>query len=144
MPPKELDMNIARYYMSVKHNTTNKDLESWTLKGMQCSIKRYLSDKDFPHDIMTDKLFNISREMLRDKGVDLKEKGLGNRAKRADPFTRDEIQMIYQKQLLGSGKSRNLKALTDLMSADLSVKQIVLLSLAKIVYISPCQQGESL
>ncbi|KAH3706284.1 hypothetical protein DPMN_065669 [Dreissena polymorpha] len=101
-------MNIARYFMSVKHNKTNKDLEPGTLKRIQGSMKRYLSDKDYPHDIMTDKLFKHSREMLRAKGVDLKEKGLGNRAKRADPFTRDEIQMLYQKKLLGSGKFRNL------------------------------------
>ncbi|KAH3896633.1 hypothetical protein DPMN_020811 [Dreissena polymorpha] len=61
MPPKSLDMNIARFFMSVKHNKTNEDLEPGTLKGMQGSFKRYLGDKNYPHDIMTDKLFKHSR-----------------------------------------------------------------------------------
>ncbi|KAH3733341.1 hypothetical protein DPMN_039821 [Dreissena polymorpha] len=49
---------------------------------------------------MTDKLFKHSREMLRAKDVDLKEKGLGNRAKRADPFTRIRYRYSSRKNFL--------------------------------------------
>ncbi|KAH3812159.1 hypothetical protein DPMN_140583 [Dreissena polymorpha] len=67
---------------------------------MQGSFKRYLSDKDYPHDIITDELFKHFREILRTKGADLKEKGLGNRSMRVDPFTWDKIQMLYQTTIL--------------------------------------------
>lgn len=97
-------MYMARFFMSVKNNKNKQELEPGTLKGMQGSIKRYLTDKNYCKDILTDKEFRHSREVLRAKAVDLKEKGKGNRALRADPFTRTEIQILYEKKLLGKGK----------------------------------------
>ncbi|KAH3866644.1 hypothetical protein DPMN_029742 [Dreissena polymorpha] len=96
-------MCLARYFLSVKNAITKKDLEPGTIKGIQASIKRYLSDNNYDVDIMSDHGFKHSRNVLRAKAVDLKEKGLGNKAMRSDPFTSEEIDILYHNRLLGKG-----------------------------------------
>ena len=64
MPAKELDMCISRYFLTVKNQKTNKDLEPGTLKGIQGSIRRYLMQNNYKSDIMTHSDFKHSREVL--------------------------------------------------------------------------------
>jgi len=52
---------------------------------------------------MSGKEFRLTRETLKAKSIDLKEKGLGNKKQRADPFTESELQILHEKQLLGRG-----------------------------------------
>ena len=53
---------------------------------------------------MLDRDFIHSRDVLSAKREDLKGKGYGNRKRRADPFTREEIELFYQKNSLGASK----------------------------------------
>ena len=108
--PKELDVLLSRFLLSTK-KTKNcgkkniKEFEPSTLRGILGSVKRYLSEKGYESDIFSDRDFKLTRDTLKAKCIDLKEKGLGNKENRADPFTNDEIRMLYDKKLLGNGKS---------------------------------------
>jgi len=50
---------------------------------------------------MAGKEFRLTRETLKAKSIDLK-KGLGKK-QRADSFTESELEILYEKQLLGRG-----------------------------------------
>ena len=52
---------------------------------------------------MAEKEFNHSRDVLSAKLKELKSLGMGTKKRRADPFTVDEINMLYEKQLFGAG-----------------------------------------
>ena len=43
--------------------------------------------------------------VLAPKHKALKQKGLGNKNNRADPFTEEEVSILFQKKLLGSSKA---------------------------------------
>ena len=104
IPPRELDMLIARFLMTIKNNRTLGELEPSTLKGMVASIRRHLMDLNYPEDPTNSKEFKHSRDMLKAKAVHLKQLGKGNKSMRADPFTSDEIKTLYRQGLLGAGK----------------------------------------
>jgi hypothetical protein len=55
-------------------------------------------------NIMLDREFTHSRDVLSAKRKDLKGKGYGNRKTRAEPFTREDIDLFYQKNLLRASK----------------------------------------
>ena len=44
--------------------------------------------------------------MYKEKRPDtmLRQQGRGNKERRADPFTQDEIEILYSKNFLGGGK----------------------------------------
>ena len=50
--------------------------------------------------------------VLAPKHVALKQIGLGNKNNRADPFMEEEVSILFQKKLLGSGKLSDYGNLT--------------------------------
>lgn len=63
---------------------------------------RYMQEK-CNINIMTDKEFNYSRDILSAKLKELKFLGMGTNKRRADPFPVAEINILHEKQLLGLG-----------------------------------------
>jgi hypothetical protein len=104
IPPKELDIFFSRFLLSARKEKSNDEFEPVTLRGFKSSLARYLVSKDYQGDV-NGKEFRHTREVLKSKCVDLKEKGKGNVPNRAEPFTADEIRILYQKDILGDGKS---------------------------------------
>ncbi|VDH96491.1 Hypothetical predicted protein, partial [Mytilus galloprovincialis] len=86
-----------------------KEYEPDSLKCIQSSIHIYLNEKS-NISILKDKEFAHSRNVLGAKRKALKGKGLGNKKRRADPFTSDEIDSLFNKNLLGIS---NPEALTN-------------------------------
>jgi hypothetical protein len=105
IPPKELDIFFSRFLLSTRKEKNNEEFEPVTLRGFKSSLSRYLISKDYQGDV-NGKEFRLTRDVLKSKCVDLKEKGKGNVPNRAEPFTADEVQILYQKNLLGDGKSK--------------------------------------
>ena len=97
-----LNIHLARFFLSVRTKSM-EDYEPDSLKCMQSSISRYLSEKR-DINIMKDKEFQHSRDVLAAKRKELKGKGLGNKKRRADPYTSDEIETLYSHNLLGTSK----------------------------------------
>ena len=102
IPPSELDSILARFFLSIrKPDLTEYEPES--IKSKQLSISRYLKEKKYKYDIMTDCQFNHSRQCVFSKKKKLKQEGLGNKRRKADPFTEVEIQQMYLSGVLGRG-----------------------------------------
>ena len=98
----ELNMLLARFYLSVR-TKWNQEYEPDSLKIIQSSISRYLNEKR-NINILKDKEFQHSRDVIDGKRKELTGKGLGNKKNRADPFTSEEIYSLCRQNLLGTGK----------------------------------------
>ena len=105
IPPSELDSVLARFFLSIrKPDLTEYEPES--IKSKQLSISRYLKERKYSYDIMMDPQFSHSRQCVFSKK--LKQRGLGNKKRKADPFTEAEVQQLYFCGLLGRGKLINI------------------------------------
>uniref|UniRef100_A0A8W8NP22 Tyr recombinase domain-containing protein n=1 Tax=Magallana gigas TaxID=29159 RepID=A0A8W8NP22_MAGGI len=100
IPVYELDMHLARFFINAK-KASGEDYEPDTLKYIQGSVNRYLAEKKLNINIITDKEFKHSLDLLR-------QLGKGNREKIADPLTPEEIDLLYEKNLLGTGDPKSL------------------------------------
>ncbi|XP_063441624.1 uncharacterized protein KIAA1958-like [Mytilus trossulus] len=108
IPVEAMNMYLARFFIAVR-TKDRKEYEPDSLKCIQSSIHRYLNEKS-NISILKDKEFAHSRDVLGAKRKALKGKGLGNKKRRADPFTSDEIDSLFNKNLLGIS---NPEALTN-------------------------------
>eukprot|EP00105_Crassostrea_gigas_P046736 XP_019930884.1 PREDICTED: uncharacterized protein LOC105348291 isoform X2 [Crassostrea gigas] len=107
IPVYDMDMHLARFFMNAK-KASGEDYEPDTLKSIQGSVNRYLAEKKLNIKIITDKEFKHSRDVLLSKRKLLRQLGKGNREKRADPLTPEEIDLLYEKNLLGTGDPKSL------------------------------------
>lgn len=107
IPVYDLDMHLARFFMNAK-KASGDDYEPDTLKSIQGSVNRYLAEKKLNINIITDKEFKHSRDVLLSKRKLLRQLGKGNREKRADPLTPEEIDLLYERNLLGTGDPKSL------------------------------------
>ena len=81
-----------------------EEYEPDTLKSIQCSINRFLAEKGSTFNIVEDREFKLSRNVLVSKRKMLREQDRGNKERGADPFTQDEIEILYSKKFLVGGK----------------------------------------
>ncbi|CAC5368023.1 SAMD8 [Mytilus coruscus] len=100
----KLNLYLARFFLSVRKKK-GEEYEPDTLKSIQSSISRHLSEKS-DLNILTDKDFQHSRDVLSAKKKDLKSKVLGNRKIKADAFTEEDIDQLYSRNLLGTNNPR--------------------------------------
>jgi hypothetical protein len=98
----EFNMLLTRFYLSVR-TKLNQEYEPDSLKSIQSLISRYLNEKR-NINILKDKEFQHSRDVIDAKRKELKGKGLGNKKNKADFFTSEEIYSLYRQNLLGTGK----------------------------------------
>ncbi|XP_071157837.1 uncharacterized protein KIAA1958-like [Mytilus edulis] len=84
------------------------DYEPDTLKSIQGSKNRHLTEKRCNIDLIKDKEFKHSRDVLMFKRKLLRQSGKGNKPKKAEPLTKEEIDILYQKKLLGAANPRAL------------------------------------
>ncbi|VDH93355.1 Hypothetical predicted protein [Mytilus galloprovincialis] len=99
VPFPELDGLLARFYLGVRRRD-GEEYEPDTLSGVQNSIDRHLKDLKINVDIKKHEAFSHSRRVLEAKRKDLKSQGKGNKKNRVEPLDSDEIQKLYEKQVL--------------------------------------------
>ncbi|CAG2184985.1 unnamed protein product [Mytilus edulis] len=88
---EKLDQYLASFFISVR-NKKGEEYEPDTLKSIQSSINRHLNENsETDVNILTDKDFQHSRDVLSAKKKDLKSKGFG---------TEKERQMLSHKRKL--------------------------------------------
>lgn len=63
IPVYDLDMHLARFFMNAK-KASGEDYEPDTLKSIQGSVNHYLAEKKLNINIITDKEFKHSRDVL--------------------------------------------------------------------------------
>ncbi|XP_021371134.1 uncharacterized protein LOC110461792 [Mizuhopecten yessoensis] len=64
-------------------------------------INRYLQEKHYDVNILTDIKFKHSRDVLSAKMKNLKTQGKGNRPNAADSLNKEEVSILYEKGALG-------------------------------------------
>jgi hypothetical protein len=79
---------------------------------MVSSIDRKLRRHKYPHTIFSEQsnIFQLSRDALHAKQKSLKRLGKGNKPMKSSPISDQEINMLYEKGILGAG---NAKALSN-------------------------------
>ncbi|CAG2232665.1 unnamed protein product [Mytilus edulis] len=111
IPTAELDVVLANFLLTVRKKDGN-EYEPSSLRGMVGSIDRTLKYHKYGHTIITedhnDTTFNLTRNALKAKQKALKKEGKGNKPQRADPLTDDEINLLFEKNLLGSSNPHAL------------------------------------
>lgn len=63
----------------------------------------------YPHNIVTSDLFAASREVLASRRKILKGEGKGNQPNKADSFTDEMIDMMWEKGVLGESCPKSLQ-----------------------------------
>ena len=103
IPPAKLNNYLAHFFMTATKQN-GEEYEPDTLKSIQCSINRFLAEKGSTVNIVKDREFILSRNVLVSKRKMLREQDRGNKERGADPFTQDEIEILYSKKFLVGGK----------------------------------------
>lgn len=109
--PKMLDTYLASFLLNVRKagngsqvEDTNRQYEPCTLMAIHSSMHRYLSLKAYGYNIKEDECFRHSRDVLSAKMKQLKSMGKGNKPNASVPFTDNDVEICYEKQLLGNSK----------------------------------------
>ena len=72
------------------------------------ALRRYLKKKNYGHSIIKDLQFEKTRKALSSKQKDLKRKGKGNKPNASVAISEDDIQVLYEKKLLGTERPEAL------------------------------------
>jgi hypothetical protein len=109
IPAEELDKHLAMFFLSVRKVKPDErgdtEYEPDTLSAMSNSVARYLRQKGYKWELKTDPAFKHSRDVLQSKRKGLKSQGKGNKDRQAEPFTKDEIEILKTKSLIGTGEN---------------------------------------
>ena len=100
IPPTELDGYLSQFVLAAR-TKTGKDYEPSSLRGILASVERHLSRSSYGKTIFKDSDFKKTRDALKAKQKQLKRQGLGNRPKATTALTDDEIEILFDKKLLG-------------------------------------------
>ena len=100
IPPTELDGYLSQFVLAAR-TKTGKDYEPSLLRRILASVERHLSRYSYGKTIFKDSDFKKARDALKAKQKELKRHGLGNRPKATTALTDDEIEILFDKKLLG-------------------------------------------
>ncbi|CAG2186385.1 unnamed protein product [Mytilus edulis] len=110
IPVVELDSLLSNFVLTVRKKD-GQEYEPSTIRGFISSVERKLRRHKYGHSIMgddNDESFHLTRETLKAKQKLLKQKGKGNKPKRAQPLTDEEIAMLFDKNVLGDNSPKAL------------------------------------
>ncbi|XP_063399089.1 zinc finger MYM-type protein 2-like [Mytilus trossulus] len=107
IPPKEMDGLLARFCLGVRKKDKT-EYEPDSITAMMNSIERHFKDIKMPYSIKDDTLFSHSKRVLESKRKCLKVMGKGNKKLKADPLEKEEIEIMYEKNVLGAGNPESL------------------------------------
>ena len=97
--PQGAELLLAQMFLGLM-TLKGTEYEPSTLESIQSSVIRHLHEHEYQHNIKADSLFKHSRDVLSSKKKGLKQQGTGNKKNRADPFTDEEMTILYEKSLL--------------------------------------------
>ena len=99
IPPTELDGYLSQFIVAAR-TKTGKDYEPSSLHEILASVERHLSCSSYGKTFFKDSDFKKTRDALKAKQKQLKRHGLGNRPKATTALTDDEIEILFEKNLL--------------------------------------------
>ncbi|XP_021380096.1 uncharacterized protein LOC110467324 [Mizuhopecten yessoensis] len=102
IPPLELDRYLSNFFTIVKKHDGN-EYEPASLRGMLCSVERYLKMKSYQASVTRDVVFVNTRHALKYKQQRLRELGKGSK-KPNEPFgkvTLDKVNQLFTAREMG-------------------------------------------
>ena len=105
--PEELNVYISEFIVSVRRKD-GEDFEPSSLRGLVCSFNRHLKACKYPANIIEDKEFEQVRQALQARSKQLKKDGKGNKPNEAEALTDEEVNTLYEKNLLGISNAESL------------------------------------
>ncbi|XP_028408279.1 uncharacterized protein KIAA1958-like [Dendronephthya gigantea] len=100
IPATVLNKYLSEFIMSVRKKD-GKEFEPTSLRSLVTSFERHLKSKSYPSSIINDLVFEQTMKVLRSKQKMLKKQGEGNKPNASVALTNEEIQIIYERKLLG-------------------------------------------
>lgn len=94
IPGTELDRYLSSFFTIVKKHDGN-EYEPASLRGMLCSVERYLKMKNYRTSVTRDPLFACTRHALKYKQQKLREIGKGMK-KSSEPLTKLGLDRVHQ------------------------------------------------
>ena len=109
LTPQELNKFLSEFLITVRKKEDNEENEPNSLRAFFASYERNLKKKVW-FCLMKDVQFEQTRKALhQSKGmIDLKRKGKGNRPNASAALSEEDIQVLYEKNLLGSSTAEAL------------------------------------
>ena len=111
IPPAELDPLLANFLLTIRKKDGG-EFEPSTLRSMISSVDRKLKRSKYGHQVLSsgtnDDVFQLTRDALKTKQRILKKQGKGNKPKRAQPITDEEINLLYDRKILGDSSPESL------------------------------------
>ena len=107
IPPIHLNRLLCVFFMNVRNNKGD-EYEPSTIRGIQCSIDRYLKLKNYGKQIATSSEFAKVMDVIRCKQKKLKREGKGNQPKKAEAISDTDIDKLYQTGQLGAKNPETL------------------------------------
>ena len=108
LEPEKLDHYLENFILSIR-KADGHEYEPSTLRDIVSSLHRKLKRQKYPHQIMNSSTpdFQLSRDALKAKQKSLKKQGKGNKPNRACPLTDKEMNLLYEKGVLGSHNAKS-------------------------------------
>ena len=100
MKSYDLNMLLCQFYMHSR-KSDGTEYEPDSLSTFSRSIQRFLNKNNYKLNILTDKNFAKSREVLASKRKQLKKLGYGNKPNSTREITEFEIQKLYDEKYFG-------------------------------------------
>ena len=93
-PADELDSLLCNFYITAKKKD-DTEYEPDTMSSFSRSIQRYLDDNNAKINILKDKLFKVSREVLKYKRRELRKQRKGGRPNATEALSNEDIELIF-------------------------------------------------
>ena len=103
MSAADLDLFLCKFFMSVR-KSDGEEYEPDSLTCIQSSLSRYLKSKGSVLSLRNDPHLSTHRDVLAAKRRELKQKGKGLRSHKSEDVSADQLDVLYEKGLLGISK----------------------------------------
>ena len=108
LTPQELNKFLSEFLLTVRKKEDNEDYELNSLRVFFASFEPHLKKKNYGLCLTKDAQFEQTRKALQSKQRDLKRKGKGNKPNASATLSEEDIQVLYEKDLLGSSTAEAL------------------------------------
>ncbi|KAM5193027.1 uncharacterized protein KIAA1958 homolog isoform 2-T2 [Mantella aurantiaca] len=99
IPCKELDDFLASFFVDARQKD-GSEYEPNSLANYQCGLERYLKEHRYSYSITRDKEFKRSQEALKQKQIELRCKGKGNKPHKSMKLTFADELILRKRGLL--------------------------------------------
>ena len=100
LTPQKLNKFLSEFLIKVNEKEDNEEYESNSPRAFFASFERHLKKKNYELCLMKDFQFEQNRKVLQSKQRDLKRKGKGKKPNASAALSKEDVQVLYEKDLL--------------------------------------------